>query len=257
MSCYGEDCDCKDYSVNELYRFVERIESTKHVHSLMYVRNKQWGFDACNEFENFKWNKELDLYVRVLNRNISARVLGGEGAIGCKDMRKMVQRVNELVQLYPCGESYDYSVEVDKSGLNSWTIANPTCVPRQRWEFCLLKEAPKLRVTATDRSSNCTNIVYTLAVEKILCDLTYQIQQTPQDVDCKIEFDILKNDIDCDIDYTLYKSIRDCGVTDGIVRQVLECGLRWGWRTTEAQPCIIQGTDELLLGELNELNLPT
>lgn len=256
MSCYGEDCVCKDYSVNELYGFVERIDSTKHVHSLMFIRNQQWGFDACNEFKNYSWNKELDLYKRVLNRNINARVLGGEGATGCKEIRRIVQRINELVQLYPCGEAHDYSIEIDKSGLAAWTIANPTCVPRQRWEFCLLKEAPKLGIKAVDTTSNCTNIVYTLAVEKILCDISYQIQQTPQDTDCKIEYDLLLSEVNCDIDYDLYKSVRDCGISDGIVRQVIDCGLQWAWSKADAQPCIVQGTDTLLLNQLTELNLP-
>jgi hypothetical protein len=222
----------------------------------MYVRNKRWGFDACNEFDNYEWTKELDLYTRVLDRTINSRVLGGEGSIGCKKLRQVVQRVNELVQLYPCGEAHDYTVDIDKSGLAAWTILNPTCVPRQRWEFCLLKEAPKLKVTAVDKTSNCTNIVYTLAVEKILCDIAYQIQQTPEDVDCKIEYNILVNEIDCNIDYDLYKSVRNCGVSDGIVRQVISCGLQWGWSKADSQPCIIQGTDSLLLGQLNELNLP-
>jgi hypothetical protein len=253
MSCTGKRCECRGFSFEEIPPIIERMDNVRHTVSLMYVRDKQWGFNTCNTFEEYESNKELDLYRRVLDRHLRFYYLGSKGSLKCTQLTEVVRKTNHLINLTPC-DTHDPVLETDNSGLDSWVLLNPNCVPRQRWEFCALRKLPTIKVTATE-NNNCMNIVYELAAREILCDLTYEIQQDNDKTDCTIDYNILKQEISCDIDYDLYQSIRDCGITDGIIRKVLDCGLNFGWSSKDSQPCIIDGTNELLLGQLNELNL--
>lgn len=251
MSCANGNCDCRGFSFEEIPPIIERMDNVRHAVSLMYVREKQWGFDSCNNFEDYESNKELDLYRRVLDRHLRFYYLGSKGSLKCPQLTNIVSRINLVLNLTPCQQE-NRVLERDDNDVDSWVLLNPNCVRRERWEFCALRKMPKLKLNVTP-NNNCLNVVYELSKNDILCDISYDIESEVKN--CRKQYNILKKEIDCELDYKLYKAVRDCGITDGIVRKILDCGMKFGWSTKDAQPCIISGTDELLLGELNEINI--
>jgi hypothetical protein len=220
-----------------LYDIVQGVETFKHAHSIGYYRDKKYGFDQNNRFLDYRVNKELDLYTRVLNRTMRVQFLGGESTIDCKNITVIVKRINEIVNLFPCEATTDVTVDVDNSNETTWIINNPDCVNRQRWEFCLLKTAPSLSIQVTDVTSRC-DIVYTLVKNKILCDITYGITTEAKD---------------CNIDYEIYKEVIDCGIDPTVIRKVIDCGLDFRFSMKDTQPCIINGTESLTMDQINEL----
>jgi hypothetical protein len=219
-----------------MVELIYRVKEQLALYDDKYILNKHHGYGDIRLL--YPKINNLSILNDVLFREYVASRRLHTPCLSEKELQSLKERIIDRV----CDVNSNIKrldIDIDTSGFNNWALANPNCVPKEKWEiFChdyicdigfelVARDLGECLVFDITQQDISPNLLFLISFHNEYC--TTNLNPKRENIECELEYNVLKDGFNCNIDYTTYKKVYECFQSHELIKEFYACGVELGY----------------------------